>query len=124
MDIIKTYNYSIIKAYENIYYHSSEFIMKFVSKIVKACKQMSDNTNLDIHHVSYYVPSDYVITLDVKEWTSLYNKIKFVLKKLEGNKNYLYNEIKKEIKDDFSLFEANYMIILLYEEKMRLGNLK
>lgn len=115
MNIVKGYNYSLNKAYENIYYHSSESIMRLVNKIVKATKQLSDN-NLDIHHVSYYVPSDYVITLDVKEWTSLYNKIKFVFKKLNYNQDILYNEIK----EDFLSFEANYMIILLYEEKMRL----
>lgn len=107
---------SLKKANEYIYYHSGDKIVNIVEKIVFATKQLKDYAQLDIHHIGYYINSDCIITLDVKEWTDLYNKLKFVFKMLNGIDQNIYNEIKELLED----FEANYMIIILYEEMERL----
>jgi len=114
--LIEENSNSFNKAYEYIYYHSSDKINDLVKKTVQGTLLLKDHNNLDIRHPGYYLESDYALTLEVREWTDLYKKLKFVLKMLTTIPASTYNEIKKL----FDEFEACYMIVILHDEKNKM----
>lgn len=109
-------NFSLSRAYDNIYYHSGEKILDIVDKIVDVVK-CTEQENANIYTKNYILPSDYIITLDVKEWTTLYQKLKAIYNILEDVDNESLTKIKKYFED----FESDYMIILLYEETKKMN---
>ena len=63
---------------------------------------------------SYFLPSDVVISLDIKEWIELYNKLKFVFKQLSK-----YNTVSyPSCYDMFNAFEAKYAILMMRAERV------
>ena len=109
-------NFSLSRAYDNIFYHSGEKIVGIVDKIVEAVKYTGKD-NANIYTKSYILPSDYIITLDIKEWTTLYQKLKTVYNLLEDSDPAYLIKVKKYFDD----FESDYMIVLLYEETKKHG---
>lgn len=108
-------NISLSRAYDNIFYHSGEKIVGIVDKIVEAVKY-TNQENANLYTKNYILPSDYIITLDVREWTTLYQKLKTVYNILKDDEETIF-----KLKKYFDDFESDYMIILLYEETKKLN---
>lgn len=108
-------NISLSRAYDNIFYHSGEKILEIVDKFVGAIKN-TNQENANLYTKNYILPSDYIITLDVREWTTLYQKLKTVYNILKDDEETIF-----KLKKYFDDFESDYMIILLYEETKKLN---
>ena len=108
-------NISLSRAYDNIFYHSGEKILEIVDKFVEAIKN-TNQENANLYTKNYILPSDYIITLDVREWTTLYQKLKTVYNILKDDEKTIF-----KLKKYFDDFESDYMIILLYEETKKLN---
>ena len=108
-------NISLSRAYDNIFYHSGEKILEIVDKFVEAIKN-TNQENANLYTKNYILPSDYIITLDVREWTTLYQKLKAVYNILKDDEETIF-----KLKKYFDDFESDYMIILLYEETKKLN---
>lgn len=108
-------NISLSRAYDNIFYHSGEKILEIVDKFVEAIKN-TNQENAILYTKNYILPSDYIITLDVREWTTLYQKLKTVYNILKDDEETIF-----KLKKYFDDFESDYMIILLYEETKKLN---
>ena len=108
-------NISLSRAYDNIFYHSGEKILEIVDKFVEAIKN-TNQENANLYTKNYILPSDYIITLDVREWTTLYQKLKTVYNILKDDEETIF-----KLKKYFDDFESDYMIILLYEETKKLN---
>lgn len=108
-------NISLSRAYDNIFYHSGEKILEIVDKFVEAIKN-TNQENAILYTKNYILPSDYIITLDVREWTTLYQKLKTIYNILKDDEETIF-----KLKKYFDDFESDYMIILLYEETKKLN---
>jgi len=87
-----------------IFYNSGQEIVQTIDSLIKALPNQNEFT------FKYFLQTDDIITLDLKEWIDLYNKIRFVMKKKEAvneNENFLQNYLH---------FEILYLILMMNME--------
>lgn len=110
---------SVFKSFEEasefIYYNSGDFIEYIVKRYIDCVIETSNNDLINLYNKSYFLPSDAVISLDIKEWIDLYNKLKFVIKQLAKYKTISYPSCY----DLFTIFEAKYAILMMRTEKSK-----
>lgn len=106
---------SFEEASEYIYYNSGEFIEFIVKRYIDCINETTNNDLISMYTKSYFLPSDAVIALDIKEWIELYNKLKFVIKQLAKYKTVSYPSCY----DLFNSFEAKYAILMMRTEKKK-----
>lgn len=94
-------------AAEYIYYNSGMLIVQMINALLKMINKQGNEDYIKTYDFNYFLKSDVIITLEVTEWIDLYNKVKFVTR--EVNKN-------KEMADVFSQFEIRYLILMMYLE--------
>ncbi|HHU56381.1 MAG TPA: hypothetical protein GXZ48_06820 [Acholeplasmataceae bacterium] len=94
---------SLNEAAEYIFFNSSQQILKTIDSLIKAIPNNDFTFN-------YFLKTDDIITLELKEWIDLYNKIRFVIKKVD---NIMDNN---EFKENYSLFETCYLILMMNME--------
>ena len=58
---------------------------KLINTFVMYVKESGNEEYIRLYDRKYFLPSDVVISLDVKEWVELYNKLKFVLRLMNKN---------------------------------------
>lgn len=111
---LKTFT-SFEEASEYIYYNSGDFIDKLINSIVAWIKETGNIELINTYDRKYFIPSDVVISLDIKEWIDLYNKLKFVIKiisKYRKETLILYKQL-------FDQFEAKYAILMMKTDNNR-----
>lgn len=106
---------SFEEASEYIYYNSGEFIEFVVKRYIDCINETTNNDLISMYTKSYFLPSDAVIALDIKEWIELYNKLKFVIKQLAKYKTVSYPSCY----DLFNSFEAKYAILMMRTERKK-----
>lgn len=106
---------SFEEASEYIYYNSGEFIEGIVNRFIECIKETTNEELNNVYNMHYFLPSDAVISLDIKEWIDLYNKLKFVLKQLSKYKTVSYPSCY----DLFNSFEAKYAILMMRAERKK-----
>jgi len=111
ISVFKTFE----EASEYIYYNSGEFIEFIVKRYIDCIAETANNDLISLYNKSYFLPSDAVISLDIKEWIELYNKLKFVLKHLSKYKTASYPSCY----DLFNSFEAKYAILMMRTERKK-----
>lgn len=104
---------SFDEASEYIYYNSGEFIENIVNSFINCVKETTNEELVGMYNKLYFLPSDAVISLDVKEWIELYNKLKFVLKQIVKYNTVSYTRCY----DLFNIFEAKYAILMMRSER-------
>lgn len=104
---------SFEEAAEFIYFNSGDFIGNLVDSYVQYVKACNNDEYIDLYNKHYFLESDIVISMDVKEWIELYKKLKFVLKQMNNRENNLYINCNKL----FNIFEAKYAILMMRAEQ-------
>ncbi len=102
-------------AAEYIYYNSGDFIDKLINTFIQYVKDSSNEEYIKQYDRKYFLPSDVVISLEIKEWIELYNRLKFVLRLMsKHNKISLisYQQL-------FDKFEAKYAILMMRADNNR-----
>ena len=95
--------------------NSGEFIEGIVNRFIECIKETTNEELNNVYNMHYFLPSDAVISLDIKEWIDLYNKLKFVLKQLSKYKTVSYPSCY----DLFNSFEAKYAILMMRAERKK-----
>jgi len=106
---------SFDEAAEFIFYNSGEFIDNLINTFIKYIKESGNSEYIEMYDRKYFLPSDVVISLDVKEWIELYNRLKFILKimKKYDKLSFIgYQEL-------FDTFEAKYAILMMKTDNNR-----
>ena len=103
------------EASEYIYYNSGEFIDKLINTFVMYVKESGNEEYVRLYDRKYFLPSDVVISLDVKEWVELYNKLKFVLRLMNKNNKTTFLSYQEL----FDIFEAKYAILMMRADNNR-----
>ncbi len=103
---------SFNEAAEYIYYNSGDFIDKLVKQLVDYIKLSNNSEYINLYTIRYFLPSDIVVTMEIKEWIDFYNRLKFVNRQIGS-----YNALKlKNYKNMFDIFEAKYAILMMKSE--------
>ena len=103
------------EASEYIYYNSGDFIDKLINTFVMYVKESGNEEYIRQYDRKYFLPSDVVISLDIKEWIELYNRLKFVLRLMnKSNKTTFlsYQEL-------YDTFEAKYAVLMMRADNNR-----
>ncbi len=106
---------SFEEAAEFIYYNSGDFIMNMVNSYINYIKESNNVDYISMYDKNYFLNSDVIISLEIKEWIELYNKLKFVLKLMSKYDNNIYIECHQL----FNIFEAKYAILMMRTERRR-----
>lgn len=104
---------SFEEAAEFIYYNSGDFIDNLVNSYVEYVKTYNNSEYNTVYNKKYFMESDIIISMDIKEWIELYKKLKFVLKLMNNRDNNLYINCSKL----FNIFEAKYAILMMRAEQ-------
>ena len=101
-----------IEAAEDIYYSSGDFLVSLVNQLILCINETKKKEYIQRYNFNYFFSSDVVITLDIKEWISLFNKIKFTMKLIQDvEMDKLLN-----FKSKFERFEVIYVILMMKHE--------
>jgi len=92
---------NLTEAADYIYFNSGQLILATVDTLISS---ISNET----YDVNYFLPSNVIITLELKEWIDLYNKLRFVIKK-EKVVNQSLDQYYKE-------FELRYLLLMMNME--------
>lgn len=103
---------SFDEASEYIFYNSGDYIYNLVDTFVTYIKGLGNKDYIELYTHKYFIESDVVISLEIKEWVELYNKLKLALRFI-GN----YDELNyKKYLTMFDKFEARYAILMMRTE--------
>lgn len=101
----------INQAAEYVFFNSGQIIVKTIQSLVHYLhEEYKDNAKP--YSLSYFLPSDAIITLTLTEWIELYNKIKFVMKMTNGKEPIHHLAFR----NSFIQFEMRYIILMMYLE--------
>lgn len=104
---------SFEEASEYIFYYSGSFIDSMIHLIIQYVKGTKNNTQIELFTWNYFFPTDAIISIEYNEWIDLYNKVKFVIKKINQ-----YDEHKfQKISDIVLEFEAKYAILMMHYDR-------
>ena len=100
------------QAADAIYYYSGDFLTSLINQLVSLISSTKQEKYINSYPFSFFLPSEVVVTLSIKEWIDLYNHIKFSLKNFPGKKDKKYQEFMKQL----DRFEAIYTILMIRAE--------
>ncbi len=103
-------NYS--QAADAVYYYSGDFLTNLVHHVVSLIEMTKNEKYIHAYPFSFFLPSEVVVTLSIKEWIDLYNHIKFSLKNYPMQKSSKYQKFIQELEK----FEAKYTILMIRAE--------
>lgn len=103
---------SINEAAQYIFFNSGQVIIALVNSLLNCFKDFGKEEYINIYNYNYFLQSDVIITISLKEWIDIYNKIKFVMKiTVDADlSNYL------EFRNNYIQFELRYIILMMYFE--------
>ncbi len=102
----------LTEAAEDIYYSSGDFLVDIVKKIVICIKESRRKELIEKYKFSFFLESDVIITLDIKEWINLFNKIRFSMKLIQDAEMDKYLIIKEK----YDYLEVIYSILMMRHE--------
>ena len=102
-------------ASEYIYYNSGDFIDKLINTFVQYVKESGNEDYIKQYDRKYFLPSDVVISLEIKEWIDLYNRLKFVLRLMNKHNKITFISYQEL----FDAFEAKYAILMMRADNNR-----
>lgn len=102
----------LTEAAEDIYYSSGDFLVDIVKKIVICIKESRRKDLIEKYTFSYFLESDVIITLDIKEWINLFNKIRFSMKLIQDAEMDKYLIVKEK----YDYLEVIYSILMMRHE--------
>lgn len=108
---LKNYK-SFSEASEVIYYNSGDFLDNLVNCFINYVLGTGNSDYITMYDKKYFLNGDAVISLEIKEWIDLYNKLKYVLKFI-GNYDAIQYEKCHKL---FDVFEAKYSILMMRTE--------
>lgn len=100
------------EAAEDIYYSSGDFLVDLVSSLVMCIKETRREDYIKKYNFNYFLDSDVIITLEVKEWINLFAKIRFAMKLIQNIEMDKYLNFKFK----FDHFEMIYTILMMRYE--------
>lgn len=103
---------SFDEASEVIYYNSGDFLDNLVNCFLNYVKGTGNSDYIITYDKKYFLGGDAVISLEIKEWIDLYNKLKYVLKFIGNYEPISY----KKCHELFDVFEAKYAILMMRTE--------
>ena len=110
---------SLNEAAEYIFFNSGQLIISMVNSLMQCFKDFGKQEYINLYNFRYFLATDVIITLSLKEWIDLYNKIKFVMK--ITNDADLVNYL--EFKNNFIQFELRYVILMMNMEGRKNSNI-
>lgn len=103
------------EAAEHIYYNSGEFIDNLINNFIKNIKENGNHEQIELYDRKYFIPSDVIISLEIKEWIELYNRMKNVLRIMKKNNKISFINFQEL----FDVFEAKYAILMMRADNNR-----
>lgn len=103
------------EAAEHIYYNSGEFIDNLIDNFIKNIKENGNQEQIELYDRKYFIPSDVIISLEIKEWIELYNRMKNVLRIMKKNNKLSFINFQEL----FDVFEAKYAILMMRADNNR-----
>lgn len=103
------------EAAEHIYYNSGEFIDNLINNFIKNIKENGNQEQIELYDRKYFIPSDVIISLEIKEWIELYNRMKNVLRIMKKNNKLSFINFQEL----FDVFEAKYAILMMRADNNR-----
>lgn len=103
------------EAAEHIYYNSGEFIDNLINNFIKNIKENGTQEQIELYDRKYFIPSDVIISLEIKEWIELYNRMKNVLRIMKKNNKLSFINFQEL----FDVFEAKYAILMMRSDNNR-----
>lgn len=103
------------EAAEHIYYNSGEFIDNLINNFIKNIKENGNQEQIELYDRKYFIPSDVIISLEIKEWIELYNRMKNVLRIMKKNNKLSFINFQ----EFFDVFEAKYAILMMRADNNR-----
>ena len=102
----------LTEAAEYIYYSSGDFLTDLVHQLV-ACIHYCSKGNYDKKYsYEYFLDSEVIITLDIKEWIDLFNKIRFAVKLIQDIEMDKFLSLKEK----YDHLETIYAILMMRHE--------
>ena len=103
------------EAAEHIFYNSGEFIDNLINNFIKNIKENGNQEQIELYDRKYFIPSDVIISLEIKEWIELYNRMKNVLRIMKKNNKLSFINFQEL----FDVFEAKYAILMMRADNNR-----
>lgn len=103
------------EAAEHIYYNSGGFIDNLINNFIKNIKENGNQEQIELYDRKYFIPSDVIISLEIKEWIELYNRMKNVLRIMKKNNKLSFINFQEL----FDVFEAKYAILMMRADNNR-----
>ena len=103
------------EAAEHIYYNSGEFIDNLINNFIKNIKENGNQEQIELYDRKYFISSDVIISLEIKEWIELYNRMKNVLRIMKKNNKLSFINFQEL----FDVFEAKYAILMMRADNNR-----
>ena len=103
------------EAAEHIYYNSGEFIDNLINNFINNIKENGSHEQIELYDRKYFIPSDVIISLEIKEWIELYNRMKNVLRIMKKNNKLSFINFQEL----FDVFEAKYAILMMRADNNR-----
>ena len=99
-------------AAEDIYYKSGDFLSSLIKELIRCIHSTANQDYIKKFDYAYFLNSDVIITIDVKEWIELYNKVKFAFKLIQDIEVDQYLRMKEKNNH----FETIYTILMMRYE--------
>lgn len=103
---------SLTEAAEHIYYSSGDFLTDLVHQLVECINESSKGSYSKKYSYNYFLDSEVIITLDVKEWVDLFNKIRFTVKLIQDIEMDKFLSLKEK----YDHLETIYAILMMRHE--------
>ena len=111
---------TLSEAAEFVFFNSGQLFFSLVNSLVNCFRDFQKEEYIKQFDFKYFLKSDVIITLTLKEWIDLFNKIKFVMKATTDADlgNYL------EFKNNYIQFELRYSILMMNMEGRKNSNIE
>ena len=110
-ELIRSYN-NLEYAYYDTYYYSGDLIVKTVKALVSCFEKGKNKSYAKTYNYSYFLKSDAILNFEFKEWISLFNKFKFVMKTTSNVELYDYLQFSEL----YQKLEKRYFVVLIFYE--------
>lgn len=108
---------SLQEAYDFISYNTGELITETIEALLNFIKNGLTKNYISNINMDYFIENEIIIYYDYEKWIKLMSKINYVLQKCDKS---VYSDENFMIK--YKELERKYLIILIYNEAMNMGN--
>lgn len=110
---------SLEMASEYFVYNSGELIVNMVNSLITSISNMGRSQIVNEFTFEYFLSEAFVLMMPHREWVTLYNKIRQVLKRI----NYLEAYDNISFKENYKEFERRYIVVSMENERNYKNNL-